>query len=78
MNPFGRTALDELHRFGNRHRGGQGKENVNVVSHASNLDGLHFILPGNAAEERPEPVAQIRRDEGATFLGAERHNGNRH
>ena len=42
-----------------------------MIFHAACFDGLHFILPGDAAEERPEPFAQVRRDKSATFLGAE-------
>ena len=42
-----------------------------MVFHAADLNGLHFVLPGDAAEERPEPFAQFRRDERTAFLGAE-------
>src|ERR1035438_281159 len=44
---------------------------MDVIFHAADFDGLHFILPGDAAEKRPEPVAQFRLDERAAFLGAE-------
>ena len=30
----------------------------------------HLVLARNAAQEWPEPVAQLRRDEGPSFLGA--------
>ena len=42
-----------------------------MVGHAADFNGLHFILPGDAAEEWPEPFTQLRRDEWAAFLGAE-------
>lgn len=71
MNPFGRTALDQLHRLGHRHRGRQRKQNVDVVLHTADFDGLHFVLACDAAQKWPQPVAQFRRDERATFLGAE-------
>ena len=60
-----------MQRLGNRHGGRQRKQNVDVVFHAADFDGLHFVLPGDAAEERPEPFAQFRRDEPPPFLGAE-------
>ena len=34
-----------------------------MVRHPANLDGLHLVLPGNAAEERPESFAQFWPDE---------------
>src|SRR5436309_605713 len=71
MNPLGRAALDELQRFGNRESRGQGQQNMNVVGHAPNFNGLHLILPGDAAQKGPEPLAQLRRDWGAAFFGAE-------
>src|ERR1051326_2075862 len=43
---------------------------MNVVRDPANFDGLHFVLPGNAAHNRPEPVAQSRGDERAALLGA--------
>jgi hypothetical protein len=44
---------------------------VDVVFHAADFDGLHFVLPGDAAKKRPEPVTQFRRDEPPPFFGAE-------
>jgi hypothetical protein len=41
-----------------------------VVGHAANLDRRHLILSRDAAEEGPEPVAQLRWDEGPTLFGA--------
>jgi hypothetical protein len=29
---------------------------VDVILHAANLNGLHFVLPGDAAEKRPESL----------------------
>lgn len=71
MNPFCRAALDQLQRFGNRHGRRQRKQYVDVVLHPTDFDGLHFVLPGDAAQKRPEPVAQFRSDEPPSFLGAE-------
>lgn len=43
---------------------------MNVVFHAANFDGRHFVGAGNAAEIRPETFLQCRRDEASTFFGA--------
>jgi len=43
---------------------------MHMVGHATDLDGLHLILPRDATQERPEPIAQLRRNEGASFFGA--------
>jgi hypothetical protein len=32
-----------------------------VVAITAGFNGLHFVLPGNAARKRPEPVTQFRR-----------------
>ena len=42
-----------------------------MVFNPADLDGLHFVLPCDPAQEWPEPVAECRSDERATFLGAE-------
>ena len=42
-----------------------------MIFHAANFDGLHIVLPGDPAEEWPEPFAQFRFDERTAFLGAE-------
>ena len=42
-----------------------------MVLHATDLDRLHFVLPGNAAHEWPEPLAQFWCDEPVPFFGAE-------
>jgi len=44
---------------------------VDVVLHPADFNGLHFILPGDATEKRPEPFAEFKRDERVAFLGAE-------
>jgi hypothetical protein len=71
VNPFRRTAFDQLHRLRHGHRGRQREQNVKVVFHAADFDGLHLVLPRDAAEERPEAFAQFRRDERAAFFCAE-------
>src|SRR5438309_11548825 len=40
------------------------------VGHATHLDGLHLVLPRDAAQKGPESVAQFRRDHGVTLFGA--------
>ena len=42
-----------------------------MVCHATNFQGRHFILAGDAAEKWPEPPAEVRRDEWSPFFGAE-------
>ena len=44
---------------------------MHVVWHAPDLDGLHLVLPGDAAQEGPESLAQRWRDQGPTLFGAE-------
>jgi hypothetical protein len=44
---------------------------MDVIERAANLDGFHPVLPGDAAQEGPEPCAQWGRDQGAAFFGAE-------
>ena len=44
---------------------------MDVVLHPADFDGLHLVLPGDAAQKRPEPVAQCRGDEPPSLLGAE-------
>lgn len=43
---------------------------MNVVCHAADLHRFHFILPRDAAEKWPEPLAKLWRDKRATFLCA--------
>ncbi|MDB6020693.1 MAG: hypothetical protein JWQ04_550 [Pedosphaera sp.] len=42
-----------------------------MVGHAADLNGLHPVLARDAAQKRPEPFAQRRRDQRPAFLGAE-------
>jgi hypothetical protein len=44
---------------------------VNVVGHAANLDGRHFMLPRDSAKVRPEPLLKARSDQWASFFSAE-------
>ena len=44
---------------------------MDVVFRPADGDGLHFILPGDAAHEWPEPLLQGRADELFTVFGAE-------
>jgi hypothetical protein len=71
VNPFGRAAFEELQDLGNRESGRQRQEDVNVVGHPSNFEGLHLVLASDPAQEGPESIAQLRRDEGTTLFGAE-------
>ena len=41
-----------------------------MVRHATDLNSLHLILPRDAAQERPESIAQLRRDERPALFGA--------
>ncbi|MFZ0829048.1 MAG: hypothetical protein WAO02_16665 [Verrucomicrobiia bacterium] len=40
-------------------------------SNPADFDGLHLVLPGDATQERPEPMTQCRGDERPSLLGAE-------
>ena len=44
---------------------------MNMVFHAANFDGLHFVLTRNATQKRPESFAEGWRDKTPAFLGAE-------
>ena len=44
---------------------------MNVVGRAADFDGLHSILPGDAAQERPEPLTEWRLDQRPALFGAE-------
>ena len=43
---------------------------MNVICHAANFDGRHFIGAGNAAKIRPKAFLKVRRDERTALLGA--------
>ena len=44
---------------------------MNVVSHATNLNGRHFMFPRDSAKVRPEPLLKARCDQWAAFFSAE-------
>src|SRR2546425_6884015 len=44
---------------------------MDVVRHATNLESLHLVLPSDAAQERPQPLAQLWRDQRSPFFGTE-------
>src|ERR1044071_1538884 len=71
MHPFGGATLDKLQRLGNRKGRGQREQDVDMVRHAPNLDGLHVIVPGDAAQKGPESFPQFRGDQRLPLLGAE-------
>ena len=58
MNPFGRTALDKLHRLGNRHGCGQRQQEMNMISDSANHQGSHFVLTRDATQKWPKPFLQ--------------------
>src|SRR5437879_10725848 len=71
VNPLGRTALDQLHRLGNRKSRWQGEQDVDVVLRPADRDGFHFVLPRDAAQERPKSLAKRRGDKRTAFFRAE-------
>ena len=71
MHPFRGTALDKLHGLRNRHGGWEGKQEMHMVRHAADFNGLHPVLPRDAAQKGPEPFAQGRCHQGTPLLGAE-------
>lgn len=44
---------------------------MHVIGHTTDLNGLRLVLACDAAQEWPEPVTQLRRDEGPAVFGAE-------
>ena len=44
---------------------------MHVVRHPADLEGLQFVLPGDAAKKRPKSLAQLRRDQRPPVFGAE-------
>ena len=44
---------------------------MDVVCHPANLNHLHFVLSGNAADEWPKTVGQFRGDDWFSFFGTE-------
>jgi len=71
FDPVRRTPFDKLNRFGQSHAGGNRNENVNVVCHSANFERLHSVLARDAAEKRPEPLANRFDEPGLTVFRAE-------
>lgn len=71
VNPFGRTAFDELHRLGWSDGWWRSQQNVNVILDASNALCLHVILASNAAEKLPDSRFDVRGDPSLAPLRAE-------
>ena len=44
---------------------------MDVVRHAADLDGLHSVLPGDAAQEQPESFLESRGSQGLAIFDAE-------
>jgi hypothetical protein len=70
MDPLGRTALDELQCLGDGESRGKREEDMYMVGHATNLNGLHLILSRDPAKKWPKSIAQLRRNERPAFFGA--------
>src|SRR6185503_135373 len=47
------------------------KEQVNMIFDSTDFDGLHFVLPSDAAHERPQSLTQGWRDEFTPLFCAE-------
>ena len=71
MHPLGRTAFDQLHGLGDRHRRRQREQHVNVVFDASDAHGGNAVLACDAPEVRPKPGTKLLRNERPSVLGAE-------
>lgn len=71
MHPFGGATLDQLQCLGNRKSRGKRQQDMDVVWHAAPFEGLHLVLPRDAAQEGPEPVAELGGDQRPALLGAE-------
>src|ERR1043166_455146 len=44
---------------------------MDVVRHAADLNRGHFVLPGDSAEKRPEPLGKLRRNHRTAIFCAE-------
>ena len=44
---------------------------MDVVFYAANFEGLHAVLSRDAAQERPEPLPERRREQRSALFGAE-------
>ena len=44
---------------------------MDVVYYAANFDGLQPVLSRDAAQERPEPLPERRREQRSALFGAE-------
>ena len=64
-------SLDQLQGLGNGQCRGQGKQDIDMIGRAANRHGLHLMLSGDAAQERPEPFAQGGCNLRPALLGAE-------
>ena len=71
VHPMGRGTLDLAHGRGDRHRGRQREQQVRMVVHASNFEGLDFKSARDSSHVGPKPSLNIRRDDLAPFLGGE-------
>ena len=71
VNPFRRIAFEKLDRLGNRKRGRNRKQNVNVVLHSACDQELHFVLAGDAAEVGPKTFLQRGLDERSPLFRGE-------
>ena len=69
--PFRGIAFQQLHRLGNGKRRGQTQKQMHMIRHAADGERLHVILPRNAAEIRPELVADGGREPRPPLLGGE-------
>src|SRR2546429_1909546 len=67
--PFRGASLNELQCLRNRDRRWQGQKYENVIFDSANLDRHHFILPRNAAQERPKAFLQGRCNHGTPLFG---------
>jgi hypothetical protein len=71
MNPFGGIAFEQLHRLGERQRGGQAEKNMNVIGNSADCHGYHSIFARDAAKIGPKPFANFAFQQRLTHFGRE-------
>jgi len=71
VHPMGRRTLDLAHGRCYRHRGRQREQEMRMVVHATNFEGLYLESACDPSHVSPKSPLDLRRDDLAPFLGGE-------
>ena len=71
VNPFTGIGLDDTYNFGNRMRGTNTNEHMNMIGHAVDNDRRATHFADNAAKVGEYIIADVRRDERQPLFGRE-------